>query len=143
MNSNGSCNLILTIISATILLYYINSFRSVDFMQDIAIKKYKYEKHYRSAQALYNYGLAACINNFEIFTNQAKKNIKIINLYNNFWPLEEKEFFGDLKLLIQDTEIIIESKVINTQSKEIYIIKALLTRAEKKIKVSNWMLNVL
>lgn len=143
MNRNGSCNLILTIISAAILLYYINAFHSVNFMQDIAIKKYKYEKHYRSTQALYNYGLTACINNFEIFTNQAKKNIKIINFYNNFWPLDEKEFFGDLRLLIQDAEIIIESKVLDTQSKDIFIIKALLIMHEKKIKVSNWSLNVL
>ena len=142
-NNNGSCILILTIISSIILLYYINAFRSVEYMQDIAIKKYKYEKHFRATESLYNYGLVQCVNNFNAYVktkHDTKNNIKIITIYTGPWPQGQSEFFGVLKIFPDNSRIAIESQILNIKSKDTFIIKALLTK-EKKISVTNWCIN--
>lgn len=151
MNKNGSCLLMLVIISSVVLIYYTNSWYSTSLIESLSYKKYKYEKKFRLAESLYKYGLMICINNINILINQ---NNKSINIYNSAWPPNSSDYFGNFKIiLIENDKIKIEVMLIEKSSNDIFKITSTLLVEElqentkskkknlKKFTILDWYIN--
>ncbi len=142
-NNNGSCLLMLTLISSVILIYALNSWQTVTFNYNLVRKKYDYESNFRTLESLHNFGIFKCINNYrKIYKNKNPNNgtVLITQLYNGPWPLESdlelmkltnlRHYDSLIILTINDDLAIINSKLINNQTKETYIMESKLKKLE-------------
>lgn len=150
--NEGSCVLIVTILSTVMLLYYMNTWQNLVLMDDIVSKKYKYEKQFRNAEALYLYGLTICLNNFDtLLTYNQNNKAQAINIYDAYWP-QASNNHGFVKIKFEnENEISMEA---NTLSKNIEVFKitasiikdTIETEEQKRLFVrfliNNWHANV-
>lgn len=149
--SEGSCVLIVTILSTVILLCYMNTWQNLVLMDDLISKKYKYEKQFRNTEALYLYGLTICINNFDaLLTYNQNNKAQAIKIYDAYWP-QIGSNHGSIKIKFEnETEIFIESSTLNEQHQAFRITASVIkdtieTEEQKRLFVrfliNNWHAN--
>lgn len=150
MKKDGSCLILVIIISAIILLYYINSWHSTCLMTNVFYKRFEYEKKFRLTESLYKYGLLFFINNSDLIQKQKEQNIKHLNIYNGPWPFDSLDNIGFLRLTYLENDKIKLEAIITDKLKEAFIINAELEIEEivvseknklKKISILNWQIN--
>lgn len=152
-NKDGSVILILVIISAIILLYFINGQQSAEFLMLANFKKYKFDKQYRITESLCNFAIVKCFNNFDQFIKQSKEQNDALSLtlYNGFWPTDSKKYIGMAKINVKEPNISIDSQTIDQQNNDTCSIKCCLLQEEiknintkkiiKKISLIDWQVN--
>ncbi len=152
-NKDGSVVLILIIISAIILLYFINGQQSCEFLMLANLKKYKFDKQYRVTESLCNFAIVNCFNNFDqlIEQNVEQNSSQILTLYNGPWPSDSKIFTGIAKINVKDPKIFIETQTIQQKTNDVCSIKCCLISEEiespdskkmiKKISLVDWQVN--
>lgn len=125
---NGNTFLFFVIISAALMLAYTALWNNTALLYDAVTQKYKYEKKYRVAESLANYGLSLLINNFEQ-TKKISNNV----IYNSDWPPGQNYANANLKIVFSESEIIIiESKIKENNSNETFAITVKIRMEEIK-----------
>jgi len=114
-NNNGSCLLLLILISSVIFIYAINALQNSFFSLSIARQKFETEYNFRNLESLHNYGLFLYFNNVK--HNFKKGNAKPIVLYKDHWPLKSKKTWPALITLTKENDI----EIIKSQMNNAYI----------------------
>lgn len=143
-NKNGSCLLILSLMSSIILIYSLNSLQSTIYNKELIHKQYLYEYNFRILESLHNFGIFQTINNnrkiYKI-KNPNNRTMQVTKLYNGPWPLKSgsesnkipnliSSYSGLITISIKDDIAIVNSKLINLKTKETYLMESKI----KKIK---------
>jgi hypothetical protein len=134
--NNGSCLLLLTLISSVILIFAINSWQTILLNSDLVLKKYNYEFNFRILEGLHNFAIFQCISNPHNLSKKNSNNGTIISivLYKGPWPAESDLesiritnltlYDSIIKLTINEEFSIINSQLVNPKTGESYFMES-------------------